>query len=112
MLTSRYRNGETAKREADRRIIFLLPYTSERVPKGKLAKIPGTVDAAAIRPISGSVAPNFSAKKVSVGLLDIVELKIANRPMTERKINEIDGRCTCRFIVSSPLQVRFARIKR
>lgn len=46
--------------------------------------MPGIVEAAAIRPISRSDAPKLRAKSVSVGLLDIVELNIANRPMSER----------------------------
>ena len=51
---------------------------------GRLARMPGIVEAAAIKPISGSDAPKLIANRVNVGLLDIVELKIANKPMTDR----------------------------
>lgn len=55
------------------------------MPNGKLAIMPGMVEAAAIKPISGSDAPKLTANRVNVGLLDIVELKMANRPVTQRK---------------------------
>ena len=65
---------------------------SERIPKGKLAKMPGIVEAAAISPISTSDDPKLRAKSVRVGLLDIVELNMANRPISDRKINEVEAR--------------------
>jgi len=71
---------------------------SEKTPKGKLARMPGIVDAAAIKPISGSDAPKLIANKVKVGLFDIVELKIANNPMTERYTKEAGIRCDRRSI--------------
>jgi len=72
---------------------------SERIPKGKLATMPGMVEAAAIKPISGSDAPKLIANRVNVGLFDIVELKIANKPMVERKKNGVEIRCTFKFII-------------
>lgn len=54
------------------------------MPKGRLASTPGMVEAAAIKPISGSDAPKLMANKVSVGLFDIVELKMANKPIPQR----------------------------
>ena len=53
------------------------------MPKGRLAIMPGMVEAAAIKPISGSDAPKLRANNVNVGLFDIVELKIANKPITQ-----------------------------
>jgi len=72
---------------------------SERIPKGRLAIIPGMVEAAAIKPISGSDAPKLIANKVNVGLFDIVELKIANKPVTERKKNGVEIRRPVQFII-------------
>jgi hypothetical protein len=65
--------------------------------------MPGTVEAAAIKPISKSDAPRLSANSVRVGLLDIVELKIANKPITERYRNGADVRCEPWFISKSPV---------
>jgi len=72
---------------------------SERKPKGKLAIMPGIVEAAAITPISGSDAPRLTANKVNVGLFDIVELKIAKRPMTDRSKKGVKKWRAVRFMI-------------
>lgn len=59
------------------------------MPKGKLAIMPGMVEAAAIKPISGSDAPKLTANNVNVGLFDIVELKMANNPIMQRKVKGV-----------------------
>ncbi len=64
--------------------IFLLPNTSERDAAGRLTKMPGMVEAAAIMPVKSAGVPRLIAKGLSTGSLDMVELKIANAPMTHR----------------------------
>jgi hypothetical protein len=75
---------------------------SERIPNGRLAMMPGMVEAAAIKPISGSDAPKLIANKVNVGLFDIVVLKIANKPMAERKKKGEDISCLVLFMILKP----------
>lgn len=63
---------------------FFRPYTSDNRPANMLTKIPGTVDAAITYPInciSNSDVIKDSAKRGKIGLLDIVELKIAKNPI-------------------------------
>jgi hypothetical protein len=57
---------------------------SESEAAGRLTKIPGIVDADATTPSKSSGVPKLEAKGFSTGFLDMVELKIANRPMTQR----------------------------
>ena len=64
--------------------IFLLPKTSDSEAAGKLTKMPGMVDAAAIMPVRSVEVPRLLAKGLRTGSLDMVELKIANAPMTHR----------------------------
>ena len=54
---------------------------SESVPAVMFTKMPVTVLAAAINPISKSLASRYSENHVKVGDLDIVELKIAKAPI-------------------------------
>ena len=54
---------------------------SESVPAVMFTKMPVTVLAAAINPISKSLALRYSENHVKVGDLDIVELKIAKAPI-------------------------------
>ena len=61
---------------------LLLPRTSESEAAGKLTKIPGMVDAAATMPIRSVGVWKLFAKGFRTGLLDIVELSIAKRPIT------------------------------
>ena len=57
--------------------------TSEREAAGKLMSMPGMVDAAATKPNKSLGVPRLAAKGLSTGLLDIVELRIANAPITQ-----------------------------
>jgi len=56
---------------------------SESEATGKLANIPGMVEADATRPIQPSGVPRFEAKGFNTGFFDIVELEIANNPMIQ-----------------------------
>lgn len=56
---------------------------SESEATGKLIKIPGMVEAAATNPVKSVGVPRFKEKGFRTGLLDIVELKIANSPMMQ-----------------------------
>ena len=49
----------------------------------KLIKMPGTVEAAAITPVQSVGVPRLSEKGFKTGFLDIVELRIAKKPMTQ-----------------------------
>jgi len=56
---------------------------SEREAAGKLIKIPGTVEAAAITPVQSVGVPRLAEKGFRTGLLDIVELRIAKSPIVQ-----------------------------
>lgn len=60
---------------------------SESDAAGKLTRIPGIVDAEATTPVQSAGVPRLSEKGFKTGLLDIVELKMAKKPMTERVQN-------------------------
>lgn len=77
---------------------FLLPKISERVPAGRLIKIPGIVEAAATKPSRCSGVWRLSAKGFRTGFFDIVELRIAKIP-TMQKIKKA---LSCR-----PLKIEF-----
>ena len=67
---------------AEKRRIFLLPKTSESEAAGKLMRIPGIVEAAAINPVRSPGTFRLAVKRGSAGFFDIVELKIAKAPIT------------------------------
>ena len=54
-----------------------------------LVRIPTTVEAAAIKPISSGLALRNLAKRERVGDLDMVELKIAKAPKAQRTANSL-----------------------
>ena len=58
---------------------------SEREAAGRLIKIPGIVEAAATTPVQSVGVPRFNEKGLRTGLFDIVELRIAKKPMTQRE---------------------------
>jgi len=60
---------------------FFLPIISDNEPAGRLARIPGIVDAAATKPSKYSGVPMNLAKGFRTGFFDIVELKIAKNPI-------------------------------
>ena len=64
--------------------IFLLPKTSDNEAAGKLMSMPGMVEAAAIMPVRSAGVPRLMANGFKTGSLDMVELKIANAPITHR----------------------------
>jgi hypothetical protein len=66
------------------RSIFLLPKMSESEEAGRLTRIPGIVDAAAIMPVKLVGVPRLMAKGLSTGFFDIVELRIAKAPITHK----------------------------
>ena len=79
-----YRKGAEEKTRVEIKSIFLLPKMSEREPAGKLINTPGTVDAAAINPINATGVPKLSANGFNTGFFDIVELRMAKAPTTQR----------------------------
>jgi hypothetical protein len=62
---------------------FFLPKISDKTPAGRLTRMPTIVDAAAIRPMMDSFPPRSLAKRGSTGLLEIVEEKMAKKPMAQ-----------------------------
>ena len=59
-----------------------LPKTSESEAAGRLTSMPGMVDAEATMPSKLSGVPRLVAKGFNTGFLDIVELRIAKKPIT------------------------------
>jgi len=57
---------------------------SESEAAGRLIRIPGIVEAEATTPSKSSGVSKLEAKGFRTGFLAIVELKIANRPITHR----------------------------
>jgi hypothetical protein len=62
--------------------------TSEWDAAGRLMSMPGMVEAAATNPIRSLGVPKLVAKGFSTGLFDMVELRIANAPITHRIKND------------------------
>ena len=56
---------------------------SESEATGKLIKMPGIVEAAATKPVKSVGVSRLNEKGFRTGLLDIVELKIANNPIMQ-----------------------------
>ena len=69
--------------------ILLRPNRSAIKPAGMLNRTPVKADTAAIIPTSAGSAPRWAAKSGSTGLFEIVELKIAKKPVIQRKRNEL-----------------------
>ena len=91
----RYRKGAEAKTKADINKNLFLPKISDREATGKLAIIPGIVEAEATNPIQNpSGVSRFVAKGFKTGFLDIVELKIANIPI----IHSIKNTLVLKFV--------------
>lgn len=57
---------------------------SESDAAGKLTRIPGIVEAEATIPNNSGGVPKLVANGLSTGFFDMVELKIAKKPMTHR----------------------------
>ena len=83
----RYRNGAVAKTNPARSKNFLLPRMSESEAAGKLTRIPGIVEAAATTPTQSAGVKRLEEKGLRTGLLDIVELRIAKKPMMQSVLN-------------------------
>jgi uncharacterized membrane protein len=62
---------------------------SESDATGKLTNIPGIVEAEATIPVQSVGVPRLSEKGFKTGLLDIVELKIAKKPIIQSVQNEL-----------------------
>jgi len=57
---------------------------SESEAAGRLTKIPGIVEAEATKPVQKPLGvPRLDANGLRTGLFDIVELRIAKKPMTQ-----------------------------
>ncbi len=56
---------------------------SESEAAGRLMSMPGMVDAEATMPSRSSGVPRLFAKGFRTGFLDMVELRIANKPITQ-----------------------------
>jgi hypothetical protein len=56
---------------------------SESDAAGKLIRMPGIVDAAATIPSKSVGVPRLDANGLRTGFFDIVELKIANKPIMQ-----------------------------
>ena len=76
--------GAEAKTIPDINKNLLLPKMSDNEAAGKLIKIPGMVDAEETKPLHQSGVPRLAEKGFNAGLFDIVELRIANPPITQR----------------------------
>lgn len=64
--------------------IRFLPQRSESMPAGMLAMIPVKAETAATIPTPEGPAPRCVAKSGSTGVFEIVELKIARKPVMQR----------------------------
>jgi phosphoribosylcarboxyaminoimidazole (NCAIR) mutase len=62
---------------------------SESEAAGRLAKMPGMVEAAATNPVQFVGVPRLNENGFRTGLLDIVELRIANNPMAQNIQNAL-----------------------
>jgi len=62
---------------------------SESEAAGKLIKMPGMVEAAATTPVQFVGVPRLNEKGFRTGLLDIVELRIANSPIMQSVQNTL-----------------------
>lgn len=84
VVTKRYRKGDEAKTKAESRSTFRLPILSESDAAGRLMRIPGMVEADDTKPSKSAGAPRLLAKGFRTGVFDIVELRIANAPITQK----------------------------
>ena len=72
---------------AEKTSILFLPNLSVRMPAGMLMTTPVKAETEAINPTPDGSAPKQALKMGSTGLLDIVELNIAKRPVEQSKMN-------------------------
>jgi len=56
---------------------------SDSEAAGRLTKIPGIVEAAATNPVMSTGVPRLVANGLKTGFFDIVELRIAKKPITQ-----------------------------
>lgn len=68
---------------------------SEREAAGKLTRIPGIVEAAATTPTQSAGVPRLSEKGFRTGLFDIVELRMAKKPMIQSVLNVLLTTLVC-----------------
>lgn len=62
---------------------------SDNEAAGRLIRMPGMVEAEAIMPSKSSGVPRLVAKGFSTGFFDIVELRIAKKPIKHMIANRI-----------------------
>lgn len=83
-LTIRYNNGEITKIAPDMTKSFFLPILSDKIPTGKLNRIPARGEKAEIRPIIISFPPSALIYNGRTGDFEIVVENIAKNPIKER----------------------------
>jgi hypothetical protein len=85
--TNRYRNGTVERTKEEMINILLRPNRSAIKPAGMLNRTPVKADTAATMPTPDGSAPKWAAKSGSTGLFEIVELKIAKKPVIQKNLN-------------------------
>lgn len=75
---------------------------SESDAAGKLTRIPGIVDAEATTPVQSVGVPRLSEKGFKTGLLDIIELRMAKKPITQRVQNVLLSIFFHRQVIAKP----------
>ncbi len=86
----RYRNGAVENIKREKTSILFLPSLSESKPAGMLAIIPVNAETDAIKPTPEGSAPRWVENRGSTGLLDIVELNMANSPVLQSSIKGLN----------------------
>ena len=82
--TKRYRKGAVENTIAEKTSILLFPNLSAKMPAGMLVTTPVKADTEAINPTPVGPAPKWAVKIGRTGLLDMVELNMAKRPVVQR----------------------------
>jgi len=83
-LTTRYNKGEITKINPDITKSFFLPILSDKIPTGKLKRIPARGEKAEIKPIIIADPPSALTYSGRTGDLEIVVENIAKNPIKER----------------------------
>jgi len=83
-VAKRYKKGAVAKTNPETNSIRYRPILSDKNPAGKLKRIPVNAEIPAMNPTSIWLPPICVIKRGREGFLEIVELKTANKPMTQR----------------------------
>ena len=76
---------------------------SESEATGKLIKMPGIVEAAATKPVKSVGVSRLNEKGFRTGLLDIVELRIANNPIMQSVRNMLSRAFFACEVIDKPV---------